>query len=46
MCVGDGKPMEMKTTLKLTDDKTCVYTMYGQMNGQEMKMMEVTYTKM
>ena len=42
----DGKPMDMKTVTQFMDDGTQVFTMYGLMGGQEMKMMEITYTRM
>jgi len=42
----DGKPMDMKLVTKYPDDNTQVFSMYGMMNGQEMLMMEITYTRM
>ena len=41
----DGKPMNMRSVTQFVDDKTQVFTMYGVMGGQEMKMMEITYTR-
>lgn len=41
----DGKPMEMRTQLKWADPSTMVFTMYGNMGGQEAPMMEITYKK-
>jgi hypothetical protein len=42
----DGKPMNMRSVTTFMDDGTQVFTMYGVMGGQEMKMMEITYTRM
>ena len=41
----DGKPMKSRTVLNLVDDHTCVWSMYGNVGGQEVKMMEITYTR-
>jgi hypothetical protein len=41
-----GKPSPMRQVLKLVDDKTHVFEMYGMVEGKEAKMMEITYTKM
>jgi hypothetical protein len=41
----DGKPMEMRTQLKWADPSTMVFTMFGNMGGQEQPMMEITYKK-
>ncbi len=42
----DGKPMSMRMTNVMPDDKTQVFTMYSVDKGKEMKMMEITYTRM
>jgi len=42
----DGKPMDVKSVTQFMDDGTQVFTMYGVTGGQEMKMMEITYTRM
>jgi len=42
----DGKPMDVKSVTQFVDDHTQVFTMYGMMGGQEVKMMEITYTRM
>ncbi len=42
----DGKPMPMRTEWKMVDDNTQVFSMYGDMNGSEAKMMEITYKRM
>ena len=41
----DGKPTELRTELKIVDPATVVFSMFGQMEGKEMKMMEITYKK-
>ena len=42
----DGKPMDMKMVTQFVDDNTQIFSMYGRVGDQEMKMMEITYTKM
>ena len=42
----DGKPMNVRMTNVMPDDNTQVFTMYGVDKGKEMKMMEITYTRM
>jgi hypothetical protein len=42
----DGKPMNLRSVTRFIDDGTQVFTMYGEMGGQEMKMMKITYTRM
>lgn len=41
----DGKSTPIRTVMKLTDPNTCVFTMYGPMNGQDQMLMEITYRK-
>jgi len=42
----DGKPTNTRSVTRFLDDGTQVFTMYGMMGDQEMKMMEITYTRM
>jgi len=41
----DGKPADVRTVTKIVDENTHVYSMYGQVGGQEQLMMEITYTR-
>ena len=41
----DGKPMAVRTVTKIEGPDKHVYTMYGTMAGQEMPVMEITYTR-
>jgi hypothetical protein len=41
----DGKPMPVRTVTKIEGPDKHVYSMYGQMNGQEVPVMEITYTR-
>ena len=41
----DGKPMAVRTVTKIESPDKHVYTMYGTMAGQEMPVMEITYTR-
>ncbi|MEW6194863.1 MAG: DUF1579 domain-containing protein [Bacteroidota bacterium] len=40
-----GQPMKYRSTAKWLDDNTTVFEMYSTMNGQEMKMFTMTYTR-
>ena len=42
----DGKPAEVRMVTKLVDANNRTFSMYGTMGGQEMLMMEITYTRM
>jgi hypothetical protein len=39
------KKTPTKQIVRITDDKTNVFEMYGQMEGKEVKQMEITYTR-
>jgi len=41
----DGKPMDVRAETKFDSDTQMTYTMYGKMNGQDTKMMQIVYTK-
>jgi hypothetical protein len=41
----DGKPATMTTVTKMVDDKHMTYTMTGMMGGNQVPMMEITYTR-
>lgn len=41
----DGKPMQVRTVTKVEGADKHVYTMYGQVQGKEMPMMEITYNR-
>jgi hypothetical protein len=41
----DGKPMPVRTVTKIESADKHVYTMYGTVAGQEMPIMEITYTR-
>jgi len=41
----DGKPMAVRMVTRLDSPDKHVYTMYGQANGQEAPVMEITYTR-
>ena len=41
----DGKPMQVRTVTKIDGADKHVYTMYGQVAGKEMPMMEITYNR-
>jgi Protein of unknown function (DUF1579) len=40
-----GTEMKMKMTTRHNDDGTRLFTMYGEVEGQSMKMMEILYTR-
>jgi hypothetical protein len=42
----DGKPTDVRMVTKFVDENTHVWSMYGMMGGQEMLMMEITYTRL
>ncbi len=42
----DGTMVDYRMTSQFVDDKSFVFTMFGTMGAQEMKMMEITYTRM
>lgn len=41
----DGKPMDIRAELTFDSDTQQTYTMYAKMNGQDVKMMQIAYTK-
>ena len=41
----DGKPMSVRTLTKIEGADKHVYSMYGQIAGKEMPVMEITYTR-
>jgi hypothetical protein len=41
----DGKPMEVRAETKFDSDTQSTYTMFGKLNGQDTKMMQIVYTK-
>jgi Protein of unknown function (DUF1579) len=41
----DGKPMDVRAETKFDTDTQMTYTMFGKMNGQDTKMMQIVYTK-
>jgi uncharacterized protein DUF1579 len=42
----DGKPWMAKSTTKVVDDKTTVFSMYNVVDGKDQLMMEITYSRM
>jgi hypothetical protein len=42
----DGKQVPSRSVVHLVDDNTMTYEMYHSMNGKQMKVMEITYTRM
>jgi hypothetical protein len=44
--MGPHGPMDVRMVTKVVDDNTHVFSMFGTMGGQEMLMMEITYTRM
>ena len=42
----DGKPMDVRIVTAIVDENQHVFSMYGQMGGKEMLMMEITYTRL
>lgn len=41
----DGKPMSVRTETKIEGPDKHVYTMYGTVQGKEVRMMEITYDR-